>query len=259
VAALLLAEGLAPCDFAPAGGLTPCGGTVLPVLDPMSMFKPARVPRALLAATLLLALPGCRRTEAEYQKLAGENAYLRTEIERLTQRQAAEKTQEKEGVSPGKPDLNVTLVDLWSQRFDDNEFRARQRLSGKLIRLTGAVDGVAADSISIAGESKRFGGVHMTVNLAAGYALRIRDGLAALERRSVVTVQGKFNYERMILTEAVFVDQAGGRTLYADDLLALSAGIPLGGAPRPSAIPKAPGPVPVKPPGAATATPGLPR
>ncbi len=209
----------------------------------MPIFPPPRAARALLAILLITTLPACRRTEAEYQKLVDENAYLRAEIERLNRRGAEEKAEEKDGAAPGTPDLVATIVDLWSQRFDDNEFRSRQRLSGKLIRVTGAVDAVAADSIGVAGVSKRFGNVRITVHLADNYALRIRDGLAALERGSAVTVQGKFNYERMILTDSVFVDQVGGRTLYSDDLLSLSAGVPLGGVIRtPTAKPATPAP-----------------
>lgn len=214
----------------------------------MFRFHPASLLRLLLPLLLALGVTGCRRSEAEYQKLVQENAYLRTEIERLKKRNAEEDSEEKKGVPPGTPDLKVTLVDLWSQRFDDNEFRARQRLSNKLIRLTAAVDGVSADAVNLAGESKRFGNVRMNVHLADGYALRIRDGLAALERGTVVTVQGKFNYERMILTEASFVDQAGGRILYSDDLLALSAGVPLSGKPRATPKPAiTPAPAPAAP------------
>lgn len=215
----------------------------------MPIFAHARAVRALLALAVLATGAGCRRTEAEYQKLVEENAYLRTEIERLNRRGAEEKAEEKGGAAVGTPDLAATIIDLWSQRFDDiNEFRSRSRLSGKTIRVTGAVEVQSADSILVIGESKRFGSVHMGVHLVPGYALRIRDGLAALERGTVVTVQGKFSYERMILTEAMFVEQAGGRTLYSDDLLALSAGVPLGGAMRtapatpPPALPATPVP-----------------
>ncbi len=197
---------------------------------PRIHFSPAL--RVLFGVAVLAATAGCRRTEAEYQQLVEENSYLRGEIERLSRRGSEEKAEEKEGQLAGTPDLAATIVDLWSQRFDDNEFRSRQRLSNKVIRLTGAVDAVDADSIGVAGTSKRFGNVRMGVNLASGYALRISQGLAALERGSLVTVQGKFNYERMILTDAMFVDQVSGRTLYADDLLSLSAGVPISGALR---------------------------
>ncbi len=221
----------------------------------MSHFNPHRTTRVLLAVALSIALCGCRRTEAEYQKLVQENAYLRTEIERLNRRGVEEKAEEKGGAAVGDPDLAVTIVDLWSQRFDDNEFRSRQRLSGKTIRLTGAVDSVAADKVGLAGESKRFGNIHVGVNLASGYAIRIRDGLAALERGAIVTVQGKFNYERMILTEATFVHQVGGRILYADDLLALSAGVPVTGILRPAPASPAPKPPAPSPPASPPATP----
>jgi hypothetical protein len=195
----------------------------------MPTFTPSLAARTLLAVALLALGGGCRRTEAEYQKLVEENAYLRSEVERLKRRGVEEKTEEKEGQLLGTPDLAATLVDLWSQRFDDNEFRAKQRLSNKVIRLTGAVDGIDADSIVLAGVSKRFGGVRMTVHLSSGYALRIAQGLAALERGAAVTVQGRFNYERMILNEAIFVEQSTGRTLYSDDLLSLSAGVSISG------------------------------
>jgi hypothetical protein len=182
------------------------------------------------------ALPGCRRTEAEYQKLAAENEYLRGEVERLNKRDFTEKGDPKAASPNGDgPDLTLTVVDLFSQRFDDNEFRAKQRLANKVIRLSGGVDAVSADGIGIAGVSKRFGNVRIGVNLTSGYAMRIRDGLAALERGTIVTVQGKFLYDRMTLSDALFVDASTGRALYSDDLLALAAGTPIA---RPATTPK---------------------
>lgn len=182
----------------------------------------------LLSRTLLVLalaiLPGCRRTEAEYQKLLEENLHLRGEVERLSRLESGEKPEAKKG---DNPDLTLAVVDLWSQRFDDNEFRAKQRLSNKIVRLSGAVESVAADAVAIGGVSKRFGNVRIAANLTNGYAIRIREGLAALERGTKVTVQGKFLYDRMALSEALFVDTATGRTLYSDDLLALAAGKPI--------------------------------
>ena len=179
------------------------------------------------------------------QKLAAENEYLRGEVERLSKRDSSEKGDPKATTPTGDgPDLTLTVVDLFSQRFDDNEFRAKQRLSNKVIRLSGGVDAVSADGIGIGGVSKRFGNVRIGVNLTSGYAMRIRDGLAALERGTIVTVQGKFLYDRMALSDALFVDASTGRPLYSDDLLALAASKPLT---RPAATPK---PTP-----AATATP----
>lgn len=200
----------------------------------MPSFRSRPTLCAAIALAWLVVGSACRRTEAEYQKLVSENAYLRAEVERLSRRGLEEKAEEKEGHTVGKPDLEATIVDLWGQRFDDNEFRARQRLSGKMIRLTGSVDGVSAESVTLAGESKRFGNVRITAYLSPGYAARIRDGLAALERGTVATVQGKLTYERMILIDAMFVEQVSGRTLYSDDLLALAAGTPIGGVMKPA-------------------------
>jgi hypothetical protein len=220
----------------------------------MSIFAPARTAPVLLALLVCGTFSGCRRTEAEYQRLVAENAQLRSEIERLTRKGIEQKAEEKGGASVGEPDLAATIVDLWGQRFDDiNEFRARSRLSGKTIRVTGAAEVQSADSIALTGESKRFGVVRMTVNLSPGYATRIDKGLAALERGTLVTVQGKFSYERNILTEATFVEPAGGRILYTDDLLALSAGVPIiratRGAPATPAPKSTPAPgAPVSPP-----------
>ncbi len=198
-------------------------------------MTPARRPILLLLVALAV-LPGCRRTEAEYQKLAAENEYLRGEVERLNKRDSSEKGDPKVTTPTGDgPDLTLTVVDLFSQRFDDNEFRAKQRLSNKVIRLSGGVDAVSGDGIMIGGTSKRFGSVRIGVNLTSGYALRIKEGLAALERGTIVTVQGKFLYDRMSLSDALFVDASTGRPLYSDDLLSLAAGKPL---PRPAATPK---------------------
>lgn len=246
MAALLLADEDARCIFAARRGACQPREPRPPAdrFFPMPIFHPDRTLRILLAAAVLSGATGCRRTEAEYQKLVQENAHLRSEIERLSRKTVEEKAEEKAGLVLGEPDLASTIVDIWSQRFDDNEFRSRQRLSDKIIRVTGAVDGVAADSISLAGASKRFGNVRMGVHLASGYALRIRDGLSALERGSTVTVQGRFNYERMILSEAMFVEQVSGRALYSDDLLALSSGITLSGAPRARPAPATPAPAP---------------
>jgi hypothetical protein len=196
--------------------------------------------RVLLLLLIAVGLSGCWRTEAEYQKLVEENQYLKSEVERLNRRGAEEKAEISSKTPGDAPDMSLTIVDLWSQRFDDiNDFRAKQRLSNKTLRITGAVDGVAADAIGLVGVSKRFGNIRMAINLTPGYALRIRDGLAALEPGTVVTVQGKFLYERMILTDATIVDQTSGRALYSDDLLSLSAGIPISKA-QPNPPPKLP-------------------
>ena len=191
------------------------------------MIALPRAARALLLLVALAALPACRRSEAEYQRLVSENQHLKREIERLMHRDTDEKAGVKSG-EPGKeaPDLTLTIVDLWSQRFDDNGFRARQRLANKTIRITGSVQGVAAESFGLAGVSKRFGNVRLGVNLVSGYAVRIRDGIAALDQGTVVTVQGKFIYERMALSDALFVDGTTGQVLYSDDLLSLAAGAP---------------------------------
>jgi hypothetical protein len=186
-------------------------------------------PRILLLLAALTVLAGCRRTEAEYQKLVEENRFLKGEIERLTRKGAPEEREAaKNGeAGQGAPDLTLTVVDLYSQRADSNPFRARQRLSNKIIRLTGAVDSVDAGSVTLGGVSKHYGPVRLGVSLTTGYAARIREGLMGLERGTIVTAQGKFIYERMILNDALFVDGPTGRTLYSDDLLALSANTPL--------------------------------
>ena len=203
-----------------------------------------RASRSLLLILALAGCSGCRRTETEYQKLVAENQYLKSEVERLNRRGADEKAPPQAGDTGGTaPDLDITLVDLWSQRFDDNNFRAKQRLSNKIIRLTGNVDAVAADAVALAGDSKTFGHVKIGISLTSGYAIRIKDGLAALERGTTVTVQGKFLYDRMNLTEALFVDQKTGRALYSDDLLALN-----GPSSKPALKPATPPPSTAPPP-----------
>jgi hypothetical protein len=169
------------------------------------------------AATLLSA---CGRSEKEYQKLVEENARLKAQLERLAG------SGNKELATPSDaPELNLSMAELWDKRFEDiNDFRARKLLSNKTIRIAGQVESVTDDSVSIYGSSKRFGTIRMTINLMPGYAVRVRGGLALLEKGATVFVQGRFAYERMGVDDAVFVNPETGKTLYSDNLAVAGSG-----------------------------------
>jgi hypothetical protein len=165
-------------------------------------------------------LSGCGRKENEYQKLLHENEQLKAEVEKGKQASPDSKAGKGDTATPA--DLDADINALWTQRFDDNEFRSRQRLADKTIRLTGTVDSVTESSISMIGDSKRFGSVRMTVNFNPSYASKSRAGLASLERGLEVTVQGKFVYERTSLIEATFVDRKSGKMLSSADIATLA-------------------------------------
>lgn len=176
----------------------------------------------LSLGVLVLLASGCNRNSAEVQKLFAENQQLRTELERVKHSMAEPSATAADSSNIAAPDLDLPINELWTQRFQDNEFRARQRLADKIVRLTGIVDNISADSISLFGTSKRFGNVRMTVNLNSGYAAKIRTGLASLERDIPVTVQGKFVYERMCLSDATFVDPNTGKSMTSEEIAELA-------------------------------------
>jgi len=53
----------------------------------------------------------------------------------------------------------------------------------------------------------------MRVNLKEDYAARVSAQLASLEVGSNVTVQGTFQFDRIWLNDAVFVDERSGEIL----------------------------------------------
>ncbi len=175
---------------------------------------------SLVVIASFALLPGCGRRESDFQKLLHENEQLKAELEKLRQSNPGAKAGKGETAAPA--DLDVEINALWTQRFDDNEFRSRQRLADKALRVTGAVDSVTESSISLIGDSKRFGSVRMTVNFNPAYASKSRAGLTSLERGLEVTVQGKFVYERTSLTDAVFVDRKTGKVLSSAEISALA-------------------------------------
>ncbi len=162
-----------------------------------------------------MPLSGCRRSEAEYQKLLVENEHLKAQLASLS---AAASGTGQGSSQPGEPDLKLEIDELWAQRFDDNDYRAKQRLLKKTLRVTGLVENVTDSSITIYGRNKQFGSVRMNVNLDAAHALRIRNGLATLEKGVTITAQGNFLYDRMWLDNAFLVDKDSGKPLTTDDL-----------------------------------------
>jgi hypothetical protein len=170
----------------------------------------------LWVATLL---SGCGHSEKEYQKLVEENARLKAQVERLMG------SSSKESRTPADtPDLILSMSELWEKRFDDSDFRAKNLLADKTMRISGKVESVTDDAVSIYSASKRFGTIRMGIKLMPGYAVRVRTGLALLEKGATVTVQGKFVYDSMGIDDAVFVNPESGKTLYSDNLAVTQGG-----------------------------------
>ena len=188
------------------------------------------VVRFSAVAAFIFTLPGCDRSAPQVAALKAENEKLKAELAQLKPKPNGT----KEGASqPGKADLVLDINELWSQRFEDNEFRAKQRLSGKTIRVTGLVEGVNGHTISVFGAGKVSRSVRLSVSLESTHATKMQEGLASLETGAPVTVQGKFAFDRMGLDDSLFVDKATGRTLSADEVLALAqAGVSKAAAPE---------------------------
>ncbi len=157
-----------------------------------------------------ISLCGCDLHEAEIAALKADNEHLREELAQLRGKSGGTK---EAGADSGKPDLILAIGELWSQRFEDSEFRSKQRLSGKTMRVTGLVENVTGGSVALYGTGKTSRSVRMSVNLSSAYAAKIQEGLAELQKGITVTVQGKFAYERMGLDESVFVNKDTGKTL----------------------------------------------
>ena len=177
------------------------------------------VVRCSAAAVLVFTLPGCDRSAPQVAALKAENERLKAEIAQLKHKPNGTKEGESQ---PGNADLILEINELWSQRFEDNEFRAKQRLSGKTIRVTGLVDGVNGQTISMFGAGKVSRSVRMSANLESTQAAKIQEGLASLEKGATVTVQGKFAFDRMGLDDSLIVDKETGHKLSADEILLLA-------------------------------------
>ena len=184
---------------------------------PMNFSLP--IVRCTAAAVLVFTLPGCDRSAAQIAVLKAENERLKAELAQLRPKPNGSKEGENQ---PGKADLILDISELWSQRFEDNEFRAKQRLSGKTIRVTGLVDGVNGQTISMFGVGKVSRSVRMSANLESTHAAKIQEGLASLEKGATVTVQGKFAFDRMGLDDSTFADKETGRTLTPAEILTLA-------------------------------------
>ena len=183
---------------------------------------------ALLAVAF--ALSGCDQRAAEIAELKADNERLREDLTQL--RNKANGVKEAETQS-GKADLTLGINELWMQRFEGNEFRAKQRLSDKTIRITGLVDSISGNTVLLYGAGNSARSVRISVNLSSAYAAKIQEGLAELEKGLTVTMQGKFAYDRMSLDESVFVDKATGKTLLDPEIRLLGGDAADGAVPPP--------------------------
>ena len=169
--------------------------------------------RAFVALSAGALVTGCDRNAAELASLKTDNERLRAELANLRRKGGGEKDSES---AAGKPEQILEVDELWSQRFEGG-FRARQRLSDKTLRVTGILDAISQDSLSIYGVGVSRNS-QLTVTLEKNYAARIQTGLAALEKGATITVQGKFLFDRMELKEAMVVDKVSGVPLTTKDL-----------------------------------------
>ena len=177
-----------------------------------------------LSASLLLfcvCFCSCDQNSAQLRSLQEENARLRKALE------------EARGVvstdhSPvrGKADLDLTLKELWSQRFEEIQFRAKQRLDQKQVRVTGQVDSVSERSVTLFTTGTSFGLVTLAAQFDESYVNQVREGLASLQKGTPLTVQGRFLFDKMSIDGAVFVDRSTGRQLDSHDLTRLEPDSP---------------------------------
>lgn len=189
--------------------------------------------RGLVILSIAATLPACDRNAAALASLKADNERLRAEIANLRRKGSGGADADS---TSGKPDHILGINELWSQRFEDNEFRSRQRLTDKVVRVTGILDNLSAEGLSIYGVGKSRN-AQLSVILEKNFAAKIPDGLAALEKGITITVQGKFKYDRMELHEAAIVDKATGMPMSSEQLQAFGQVGPNGG-PVPPPLPE---------------------
>ena len=190
------------------------------------MVKEFMSSRLLLNCVFFVAFAafftGCDPQSAEMAALKAENDRLRAELANLRGKPIGTISES----TGGKPDLILEFNELWNQRFEDNEFRARQRLADKVLRVTGILDGISRENLLLYGLG-RSKNVRISVNLEKAYASKIQDGLAALERGVTLTVQGRFAYDRMELNDSMIVDKATGAPQGTEEIQSIGQTAPV--------------------------------
>lgn len=167
---------------------------------------------------LLLVLTGCDRSAARIQALEAENELLKADIESLRKKLGEVNTP----VTAKETNLDVTLKDLWKQRFEDNQFRAKQRLDRKEIRVTGTIDSITGRSVTLIDTSARLGAISLLAQLDDDFLKQNFETLASLQKGLELTVQGRFLFDKMWLENAIFVDRKTGKPLTNKDLTNLT-------------------------------------
>jgi hypothetical protein len=168
-----------------------------------------------LAALLLccVCFCSCDRNSAQIRSLEEENARLRKALEEARGGGATAHSPVQ-----GHADLDLTLKELWSQRFEDNQFRAKQRLDQKQVRVTGQLESVSDRSVTLFDTRTTFGSVTLLAQFDDAYIKEISEGLASLQKGMQLTVQGRFLFDKMSIDGAIFVDRATGKQLDSRDL-----------------------------------------
>jgi hypothetical protein len=165
---------------------------------------------------LLATLAGCDRQSARIRALEAEN-------EQLKQALKAEHGESHDQATPRADttaDLDLSLTELWTQRFEDNQFRAKQRLDQKQIRVTGMIQAVSERSVTLFDTGARLGAISLDAQIDGSFLRQNMDGLASLQKGAKVTLQGRFLFDKMRLENAVFVERASGKLLSSKDLVA---------------------------------------
>jgi len=174
-----------------------------------------------LASVVSLSLVGCNRDSEKVRALQAENERLSKALAAI---QAGSVGAGRENLaSDGKADLNLSITQLWKQRFeDDNPFRARQRLDQKRIRVTGDVSNISERTVTLSGTGTRLGSVNLHAQLDDAFLKQFMNALASLQKGMSVTIQGRFVFDKMTLEDAIFVDPISGKPLTSSDFAELS-------------------------------------
>jgi hypothetical protein len=193
------------------------------MIDQLSRIVPMvkslrRIGLIFVIPFLLWTLAGCNQSSARIRALEAENEQLKAELEGVRKKLGDSST-----ISASKDaNLDVSLKELWTQRFEDNQFRAKQRLDQKQIRVTGTIDGVTGRSVTLVDSGLRFGSISLLVQLDDDFLKQNFDTLASLQKGTELTVQGRFLFDKMWLDSAMFVDRKTGKPLTSKDLTNLT-------------------------------------
>jgi hypothetical protein len=146
--------------------------------------------------------------------LEAENELLKVDIESLRKKlgEANNPTAAKDA------NLDLSLRELGTQRFDDNKFRAKQRLDRKEIRVTGKLDVIRDRSILLFDNTAGLNPLTVQVQLDDDFLKQSAETMGALQPGMELTAQGRFLFDKMWLENAALVDRKTGKPLTIKDV-----------------------------------------